>query len=124
MTAVKSLLAIASIEGWIVLQMDVKNAFLHGDLQETVYMKMPPGYLREGHRLKVRLEREQCNENKPDKVCKLLKSLYGLKQAPRQWFAKLSTVLKECAFEQSKCDYSPFTKTEGTSFTTILVYKI
>ncbi|XP_021836873.2 uncharacterized mitochondrial protein AtMg00810-like [Spinacia oleracea] len=103
--------------------MDVKNAFLHGDLQETVYMKMPPGYTHAGGRIKVLSEGEKVEKPKNEKiVCKLKKSLYGLKQAPRQWFAKLRSALISNNFTQSRSDYSLFTKKEGHSFTCILVY--
>ena len=121
MATVRSFLAVASIKGWIVHQMDVKNAFLHGDLHETVYMSLPPGYLGMGHKITTNNEGASC-VIKPTKVCKLLKSLYGLKQAPRQWFAKLSTALKDFGFQQSKSDYSLFTKLQDTNFTAILVY--
>lgn len=63
--------------------MDVKIAFLHGDLQEVVYMKMPPGYKGMGHGIYVCSYGENDHGNHPTQVCKLLKSLYGLKQAPR-----------------------------------------
>ncbi|KAJ4719020.1 Retrovirus-related Pol polyprotein from transposon TNT 1-94 [Melia azedarach] len=66
MTSVRSLLAVAAIRRWTLSQMDVKNAFLNGDLAEDVYMKPPPGYAHPSH-----------------KVCKLRRALYGLKQAPR-----------------------------------------
>lgn len=58
----------------------------------------------------------------PSPVCKLKKSIYGLKQAPRQWFSKLSSALLSFGFEQSKADYSLFTKKVQDKFTVILVY--
>lgn len=57
--------------------MDVHNAFLHGDLEEEVYMRIPPGF----------------SKNNTNMVCRMKKSLYGLKQAPRRWFAKLAVAL-------------------------------
>ncbi|XP_040968268.1 uncharacterized protein [Gossypium hirsutum] len=71
-------LAIAASKNWELHQMDVHNFFLHGDLDEKVYMKLPPGF-------------ESFN---PNMVCPLRKSLYGLKQAPHCWFAKLVAALK------------------------------
>lgn len=73
--------------------MDVKNAFLHGDLEEDVYMRLPAGYTHFGARITLTSEGESCIPPTSPKVCKLLKSLYGLKQVPRQWFSKLSTAL-------------------------------
>jgi len=71
------LLARASIHGWYLHQLDVNNAFMHGDLHEAVYMKVPQGVI----------------PPKPGQVYKLLKSLYRLKQASRQWFEKLTQFL-------------------------------
>ena len=79
MATIRSVIAVAVAKGWFLHQMDVKNAFLHGDLQEEVYMDQPPGYYEHvGH---------------PEYVCKLQKALYGLKQAPRAWHDKIAEYL-------------------------------
>nr|CAN78876.1 hypothetical protein VITISV_033245 [Vitis vinifera] len=70
-SSVRALLAVAAARQWDLFQMDVKNAFLNGDLSEADYMQPPPGLSVESN-----------------KVCHLRRALYGLKQAPRAWFAK------------------------------------
>ncbi|GAU20755.1 hypothetical protein TSUD_239490 [Trifolium subterraneum] len=106
MTTVRMFMAIAASQHWPLFQLDVNTAFLHGDLNEEVYMKPLPG-LPLPH---------------PDLVCKLQRSLYGLKQASRQWNAKLTETLISSGYSQSKADYSLFTKRTSIGFTAILVY--
>ncbi|GJU75734.1 retrovirus-related pol polyprotein from transposon TNT 1-94 [Tanacetum coccineum] len=113
MVTLRALLVVAAMNGWDTCQMDVSNAFLHGDLTEEVYMQMPQGYVGKG---------EKVQDASSSLVCRLKKSLYGLKQAPRQWFAKLSSALLSFGYVQSKADYSFFIKSNTSSFTTVLAY--
>jgi len=80
-------------------QLNVNNTFLHGDLDEEIYMVPPPG----------------LDIPHPNMVCKLRKSLYGLKEASTQWHAKLSDTLRSIGFQRSRNDYSVFRKVQGTS---------
>ncbi|CAJ2662780.1 unnamed protein product [Trifolium pratense] len=106
LTTVRLVLAIASIHRWHLHQLDVNNAFLHGDLHEDVYMIVPPG----------------VHTSKPNQVCKLIKSLYGLKQASRQWYEKLTSLLKSHGYKQAYSDHSLFVKHTAASITILLVY--
>ena len=85
--------------------MDVKNAFLNGDLTEEVYMQAPPGY-------------SDC----PDKVCLLRRVLYGLKQAPRAWFAKFSSIAHQFGFLYSSHDTVLFIRRSNKGMILLLLY--
>ncbi|KAL0448192.1 UNVERIFIED_CONTAM: Retrovirus-related Pol polyprotein from transposon RE2 [Sesamum latifolium] len=90
---VRLFFAIAAARGWHIHQMDVNNAFLHGYLEEEVFMHPPEGYIvLEGH------------------VCRLKRPLYGLKQASSQWNLEFTTQIAAFGFLQSKHDYCLFTK--------------
>ena len=106
MTTIRVLMAIAVKKGWHLHQLDVNNAFLHGDLHEEIYMQLPLG----------------VHSNLPRAVCRLQKSLYGLKQASRQWYEKLSTVLLQRGYTHSGNDYSLFCKKEKETLVFLAVY--
>ncbi|KAE9592424.1 putative RNA-directed DNA polymerase [Lupinus albus] len=105
-TTIRVVLALAAAKTWHLEQLDINNAFLHGDLHEEVYMVPPPG----------------LSLPQPNLVCKLHKSLYGLKQASREWHTTLSAKLISLGYSHSQADQALFTKGTPTSFTAILVY--
>ena len=90
-STIRLVLSLVVSQNWDIRQLDVQNTFLHGVLEEDVYMKQPPGY---------------TNSSFPSYVCKLDKSIYGLKQAPRAWYSRLSNKLHELGFRGSKADTS------------------
>ncbi|CAM8953582.1 unnamed protein product [Rhodiola kirilowii] len=108
MTTVRTVIALAASKDWPLFQLDVDNAFLHGDLHEEVYMTPPPGFFKTEKQLGL--------------VCKLTKSLYGLKQAPCQWFSKFADSLMTYGFIQSSNDHSLFTYNHNGEFLILLVY--
>jgi transposase InsO family protein len=105
-TTVRTLLAKAAAEDLEVQQIDIKTAFLHGELEEDIYMEQPPGY----------------EEGPPGTACKLTKSLYGLKQAPRAWYMKLNEELKDIGFIPSIADPGLFTLANKGSNIYVLIY--
>ena len=93
LTTIRVLLSLAASHNLLVHQMDVKTAFLNGELEEEIYMEQPDGFVVDGQE---------------GKVCKLLKSLYGLRQAPKQWHEKFERTLTSTGFvanEADKCVY-------------------
>lgn len=103
--------------------MDVFKAFLHGEIEETVCIKLPQGYKGLESRVSA-AEGENCLAD-INLACKLKKVLYELRHAPRKWFLKLSTsILQAIGFVQSEADYNFFTKTtvEEEAITLLLVY--
>ncbi|KAJ0850106.1 putative RNA-directed DNA polymerase [Helianthus annuus] len=106
-TTIQVLLSLAVTNQWPLRQLDVQNAFLHGDLKETVYLRQPQGFV---------------DTSRPDHVCLLHKSLYGLKQAPRAWFERFSTTLHHLGFIGSKTDPSLFILKKPGTLVYVLVY--
>jgi transposase InsO family protein len=107
MNSVRTLLSCAVNFDWNIYQMDVKNAFLHGDLQEEVYMHIPPGF----------------NTNQTTgKVLRLYRSLYGLKQSPRAWFDRFRRAILKKGYCQSNADHTLFYKRNIGKITILIVY--
>ena len=104
---IRLLISIAATNGWEVHHLDVKTAFLHGELKETVYVTQPEGFQVKGS------ER---------KVYKLNKALYGLRQAPRAWNNKLNRILLEFGFEKCSKEHSVYRKTVEHNILVIAVY--
>jgi len=94
---IRTVIALAARNGWTLFQLDVKSAFLYGELNEDVYIAQPPGY-------------EINGEEK--KVYKLKKALYGLKQAPRAWFSRIEGYFAKEGFERSSYEHTLFIKKE------------
>lgn len=103
---VRLLIAIAAAQQWELHQIYVNNAYLHGFLEEDIYLAPPQGY----------------SKAKTSQVCKLTKSLYGLKQAGMQWHKELLIKLLAYGFERSAHDYSLFTKNAHESFLALVIY--
>nr|GEX43793.1 copia protein [Tanacetum cinerariifolium] len=102
-----AVLSLAVTNVWPLCQLDIQNAFLHGNLKEQIYMKQPPSFI---------------DPQRPNHVCLLHKSLYGLKQAPRTWFERLSKALFDLDFKGSKTNPFLFIYSRGDTLFYILVY--
>jgi hypothetical protein len=107
MTTLRVIIIMAAIKRWLLHQMDVKNAFLYGDLQEEIYMEQPLGY---------------ANQTHPNLVCRLKKTLYDLKQAPRVWSEKISQYLVTSGFQISNVNFSLYVKNTNHGIVVIVIY--
>jgi len=105
--SIRTVLHLAASRSWPVHQVDVKNAFLHGNLAERVYCHQPAGFV---------------DPAQPNHVCQLVKSLYGLKQAPRAWFQRLNAHLRSLGFTATSSDSSLFVFKDGAALAYLLVY--
>lgn len=104
---VRLLLALSAKNNWEVHHLDVKTAFLNGELNEDVYVAQPEGFEKVG--------REHL-------VYKLIKALYGLRQAPRAWYAKLNSCLENLGFTKCPYEHAVYTRKEGGETLIIAVY--
>jgi hypothetical protein len=107
METVRILLALAAHGGWEVHHMDVKSAFLNGDLAEEVYVQQPAGF---------------SSKERPEAVLKLSKALYGLRQAPRAWYAKLDSSLVDLGFARSPLEHAVYRRGDETNYLLVGVY--
>ncbi|XP_060182496.1 wall-associated receptor kinase 5-like [Lycium barbarum] len=107
MVTIRTVLGLVAKENLHLQQMDVKTAFLHGDLDEEIYMRQPEGFKVKG---------------KENLVCKLQKSLYGLKQAPRQWYLKFDSFMKKADFSRCEADHCCYFKKFEDSYMILLLY--
>ena len=103
---IRALLSLAANLDWLLCQLDVKNAFLNGDLTEEVYMKIPLGFE---------------TPSTKNQVCKLKRSLYGLKQSPRAWFERFTRVIQQQGYSQCQTDHTLFVKKSGGGKLSILI---
>ena len=107
-SSIRILLALVAQFDLELVQMDVKTAFLHGNLYEEIYISQPEGYEEKG---------------KEDLVCKLTKSLYGLKQSPRQWYLRFDKFMNDKGYTRSQYDHCVYHKnlSEGV-YIYLLIY--
>lgn len=106
-SSIRLFISLAATYDWTLHQLDVKNAFLHGDLHEEVYMEQQLGFVAQGEY---------------GRVCKLRKSLYGLKQSPRAWFGRFNAVVTEFGLRRSSYDHSVFFASSSSGCILLVVY--
>jgi len=104
--SIRILFSIAVNLSWPLFQLNVKNAFLYGNLQEEVYMEQPSGYIAQGR----------------IKVCHLKNAIYGLKQSPRAWFEKFSLTISIIRFCWCHLDHSIFVRRTKAGIIVLTIY--
>ncbi|KAI4355954.1 hypothetical protein L6164_000010 [Bauhinia variegata] len=107
LVTIRFILCIALANGWPLRQLDVNKAFLHGTLNEEVYMTQPPGFVHPDY---------------PHHIWKLGKAIYGLKQAPQAWYLELGSFLLQYRFQKSTTDASLFIYNNEGIISYFLVY--
>ena len=107
LTTIRTILTLVARDYLYLKQMDVKTTFLHGDLEEEIYMMQPQDF-------EVR--------DKKKMVCKVQKSLYGLKQAPRQWYKKFDSFMNSSDFMRCQADHCCYVKSLGNSFIILILH--
>ena len=105
MDSIRLVLSIVASKIWEAHHMDVKSAFLHGDLEEEIYMKQPEGLIDD-----------------PSLVCRLRKYLYGLKQAPRAWYSNMDSFLVSQKFEICKSHCNVYMQKKEVLLLFIVIY--
>jgi hypothetical protein len=105
MNSICLVLSLVASQGWLVYQMDVKSAFLHGDLDEEICMEKPPGFVQDS-----------------SLVCRLRHSLYSLKQSPRAWYEKMDIFLISSGFDRCHSDPTVYTQKHGTDLFILVLY--
>lgn len=104
---IRIFLSVAAQRDWKVYQLDVKSAFLYGELKEVVYIDQLEGFIMRGEE---------------DKVYRLKKALYGLKQVPRTWFSRIDSYFKQAGFSSSNFDHTFFFKREREKCIMVSIY--
>jgi hypothetical protein len=94
-TSIRIIISLVLVFNWKLHQMDVKTAFLNGEVEQELYIEQPEGFVIDG---------------KESHVCKLKKALYGLKQASRAWYGRIDSFLQSLGFSKSIADPNLYIK--------------
>ena len=108
LNTIRIVISLAAQKAWVIYQLDVKSAFLHGEITEEVFVEQPPEYDQKGHE---------------SKVYRLKKELYGLKQVPRAWYSRIETYFIKEGFTKCPYEHTLFIKTaDGGKILIVCLY--